>query len=101
MCNTTGVLTKEDKNYIETTIDKKLDQKLDEKLGEFAILMKQSFDKVFAILDTKADKKDVDERFDRLEYRMDTLEYKIVGGQSRRLEKVEDDVRIIKSKLKI
>lgn len=85
MCTISGVLTKEDKKYI------------DSKIEELASLVKSGFDNIL----TKDDGKAIDKRFDQLEYRMDIIEHKYIGSYDKRLEKVEDDVRIMKTKLKI
>lgn len=93
------MLDTQDKKYIEDLMDKKFD--------DFAMIMKGSFDQVyqkFYEVDKRFDQidkrfGDVDKRFDRLEYRMDVLEYKVVGGYGRRMDKIEDDLMVVKSKL--
>ncbi|GEM_PF-1186527 len=59
--------------------------------------LEKKMDEGFANVPTKIE---MNERFDKVEVRLDTLE-KSVGGYERRLEKVEDDVRVIKTKVGI
>jgi len=95
------MLTKQDKNYIEGMFDKKFD--------DLATIIQSSFKNVYEKFDAVDERFDavderfelIDERFDKLDYRMDVLEYKIVGGQGRRLDKIEDDVRTIKTSLNL
>ena len=66
-------------------------------LSEFAIMVQNGFRE---IMETKADKSDI-ERLDkdivRLETKIDRLDNKFEG----RIEKTEDNIRVIKTKLKI
>jgi hypothetical protein len=102
---TFSMLTKQDKNYIADAINNALDKKFD----DFATIIQSSFKNVyekFDAVDNRFDAVDarfesIDERFDKLDYRLDVLEYKIVGGQERRLDKIEDDVRTIKTSLNL
>ena len=105
------MLTKKDLfligELIDTKIDTKLDLKFDEKFEEFAILMQnkfraiheefrsvheefttvhEEFTTVHEILETKADKTDITR-----------LENKFEG----RIERVEDNMRIVKTTLKL
>lgn len=103
-----SMLTKDDKKYIEDRIEKKIDA--------LAIIIQKGFAEVFAKLDTKADKEDVkklenrmdnlgnrmdslEDRMYKIEGRMNTLEFRLVTGPNNRIDRVEDDIRIIKSKL--
>jgi hypothetical protein len=62
---------------------------LDIEFGEFAILMQTEFNNIYKILETKADKTDII----RLEGRF--------GGHENRICLLEDNNRLIKTKLKI
>lgn len=86
MCQTAEMLTKEDKKYIDNKID------------NLDIIIQSGFQQ---IMETKANKVDVDKVENNLTRRIDILEYKIVGGQIRRLDKIEDEMRIVKSKLNL
>ncbi len=73
---------------------------VDAKFADFAILMQNEFRAIHEILDTKADKTDID-RLDnnmiRLENNMTRIENKFEG----RIERVEDNMRIVKTTLKL
>lgn len=91
MCNTLAMLTKEDKDYITNHVDRKID--------ELAVLVQSGFKE---IIETKADKRDLEEtdkKIEKIDYRLDVIEYKLVGGQGRRIERLEDDIRIVKTKI--
>lgn len=88
-----NMLSKQDKQYI------------DKKFEDFALMVQRGFQE---INDTKADKSEVAEGFNRIEERlinmegrMNTLETKLVTVPNNRLDRVEDDIRIIKAKLNI
>ncbi|MCB9805814.1 hypothetical protein H6775_01480 [Candidatus Nomurabacteria bacterium] len=95
------MLTKQDKKYIEDRIEKKIDG--------LAIIIQKGFEEVFVRLDTKVDKGDfadmkrqivsLDKRVYSLEGRINTLEFKLVTAPNNRLDRVEDDIRMIKGKL--
>lgn len=84
------MLTKKDKKYIEDRIESKIDN--------LAILIQSGFKQIMA---TKADAEDVNKRFDKIDHRLDILEYKMIGTHGRRLDKVEDDIRMVKAKFKL
>jgi len=66
-----------------------------EEFSNFAILMQNEFKVIHAILETKADKIDLETKADKTD--IIRLENKLEG----RIEKAEDNIRIIKTKLKI
>lgn len=82
------MLTKQDRKYI--------DDLFDEKIGVLAIMIQNGFDELNR---NKADKTDLKTAIDRLEGRMNTLEFKLITAPNNRLDKVEDDIRQIKSKV--
>lgn len=61
-------------------------------------MIRSGFDET---LRTKADKTYLDNVEKKLERRIDILEYEVIGRQDRRLEIIEDDIRVIKSNLNI
>lgn len=85
------MLTLEDKKYIKDRIGKKIDN--------LAVLIQKSFAQVSLRADMEAIEVRMNDRFDKIDYRLDVIEYKIIGGQGRRLEKIEDDMRVVKTKL--
>ena len=93
------MLTKKDLFLIGELIDTKIDIKLDEKFEGFAILMQnefraihEEFRTVHETLETKANKVDTASKTD-----ITRLENKFEG----RIEKIEDNMRIVKTTLKI
>ncbi len=102
------MLTKQDRSYIDNLLDKRFDDfeiKMDAKFEALAIMIQNGFDEINR---NKADKADVDRieiklgnKMDKLEGRMNTLEFKLITAPSNRLDKVEDDVRQIKAKIGI
>jgi len=57
-------------------------------------LVDERFDSMKEEIDERFEK--VDERFDTMDERFDKLEF-MVGGHGRRLDKVEDNIRILKT----
>lgn len=87
------MLTKDDVKIISDLMDQKFDN--------FARIVKRS-------LDSKPDREEMEERFDILENRMDTFEnkldilsFRVEQNHSRRIEILEDDMRQMKTKLKM
>jgi len=72
---------------------------VDAKFTDFAILMQNEFRAIHEILETKADKVDTASKTDilRLENNITRLENKFEG----RIEKLEDNIRIVKTTLKL
>jgi hypothetical protein len=72
---------------------------VDAKFADFAILMQNEFRAIHEILDTKADKTDIDRLIETKADKTDILrlENKFEG----RIEKVEDNMRIVKTTLKL
>lgn len=106
-----AMLTKEDRKYIGDIFDKKFDEKFDKRFSEMAIMIQNGFEEVYKRLDTKVDKEDFyslkEEVHDlkgevfALKYDLGGLENRLIDGPNRRLDRVEDDVRIIKTKLSL
>ena len=74
---------------------------MDQKFDNFAIIVKNA-------LDSKPDREEMEERFSILENKMDTFEnkldilsFRVEQNHSRRIEILEDDVRQVKTKLKM
>lgn len=82
-------------DLIDTKVNAILDLKLDERFSEFAILMQNEFRVIHAILETKADKVDLETKADKTDILR--LENKFEG----RIERIEDNMRIVKTKLKL
>ena len=72
---------------------------IDAKFADFAILMQNEFRAIDEILETKADKVDTACKTDilRLENNITRIENKFEG----RIERVEDNMRIVKTTLKL
>jgi len=72
---------------------------IDVKFADFAILMQNEFRAIHEILDTKADKSDIDRLIETKADKTDILrlENKFEG----RIERVEDNMRIVKTTLKL
>lgn len=76
-------------------------------LEDFAIIVKNNFDRVderFEKIDERFDQVDkrfeqVDARFDAMDKRFDRIENVSIGNHERRIENIEDDIRIIKTKV--
>ena len=73
---------------LEERLENKLENKFDEKLGSFAIILKEHFDRI-------------DNRFDRLENKFDKLSFTVNQNHDRRIEILEDNMRVINNKLSI
>jgi len=78
------------------TVPKIVHEIVSEELSEFAMMVQNGFRE---IMETKADKADIATKIDieRLENSMTRIENKFEG----RIEKAEDNIRVIKTKLKI
>lgn len=75
----------------ETTMDKRFDaleEKFDRRIDDLAIITKEGFDRV-------------DARFEKVDERFDRIENISIGGHARRLDNLEDRVRVIETKTKI
>lgn len=72
---------------------------MDKRFEDFAILMQGEFSNIYSILETKADKSDIEKILETKADKTDIgrLEYKFEG----RLERNEDNIRIVKTKLKL
>lgn len=98
------MLTTEDVKIISDLMDTKFEDfegKVDTKFDNFAIMIKTA-------LDSKPDREEmderfnaIDERFDKLEHKVDVLSFRVDQNHDRRLDVIEDNVRQIKSKLKL
>ena len=65
-------------------------------------MVKGEFDRVYTRFDQVDERFDqIDKRFDNLESRLDHLESVFIASHDRRLDRLEDNVRIIKTVLKI
>jgi tetrahydromethanopterin S-methyltransferase subunit G len=78
-------------------------------IDTLAGIMKMSFDDLkedltrkmengFAEVDMRFD--EVDKRFDKVEYRLDVIEGKLINNHENRIVRLEDEVRVIKTKNK-
>lgn len=94
------MLNTKDLELIEGIVKKIVHEVVNSELSEFAIMVQNGFRE---IMETKADKADVATKIDienlesRLGAKIDRLDNKFEG----RIEKTEDNIRIIKTKLKI
>jgi hypothetical protein len=114
------MLTKQDRSYIDNLLDKRFDDfevrfesKMDAKFESLAIMIQRGFSECVTKTEFRDFKSDMDERFnsvderftsvdnhlDNLEGKMNTLEFKLITAPNNRLDKVEDDIRQIKSKV--
>jgi|CXWK01.1.fsa_nt_gi hypothetical protein len=69
-------------------------------LDDLAISVKNGFDRVderFAQIDVRFEQ--IDARFDQMDRRLDRIENVSVGNHERRIENIEDDIRLIKTKV--
>ncbi len=76
-------------------LEQTLEQKIDTRFDELAIMIKDSFEHVeerFEGIDNRLDK--IDDRFDR-------IENVSIGGHERRIEHLEDRMRIVETKSKL
>ncbi|MDA8611338.1 hypothetical protein N9L18_00540 [Candidatus Pacebacteria bacterium] len=80
---------------LEQKLDEKLDEKFDEKLGKFAIILKSNFDRIENRFDS------LENRFTILENKFDKLTFIVNQNHDRRIESLEDNMRIVKSRLSI
>jgi hypothetical protein len=67
-------------------IDERVPAIIDDKLSDFAVMVQNGFNEIHNILATKADKADIT----RLENKFE-----------RRIERLEDNMRVVKTKLKL
>ena|SRR3989338_7579576 len=73
---------------------------IDRSIESLAISIKNNFDRIderFEQVDRQFEQ--VDERFDQMDKRFDRIENVSMGGHERRIENLEDDVRIVKTKI--
>lgn len=93
------MLTKKDLELIGEVINQTVptivERIVEPKFEEFAILIQNEFRVIHSILETKADKADLETKADKTDILR--LENKFEG----RIERIEDDIRIVKTKLKI
>ena len=64
-------------------------------IEDLAVMTKNAFDRI----DRRFDK--MDERFDKVEARLDRIENLLIRGLENRMDRVEDKVRVVETKLKI
>ncbi len=70
-------------------------------LEKLAIMIKTGFDGTATKQEVTAGFEGVDKKFGELEYRLDRIENLIIRGQENRIEKLEDNMRLVKTKLDI
>lgn len=68
-------------------------------IHNLAVMTKNGFDEVHKDMDDKFKK--VDQRFDKVEGRLDKIENIIVANYDRRFERVEDNIRLLKTALRM
>lgn len=95
------------------SLDKKIDQKfglVDKRFEQMDQKFESMFQKTFDMIEhlaimTKDRFDEVEERFekrfDTVEFRLDRIEDLSIGGQERRIESLEDNMRLVKTKLKL
>jgi len=85
-------------------VDERVDAKLDRKFNSFAIMVQNGFSEVLSkietITNTMATKEDLEKLDKKLSSRMDRLESK-VEGHDRRFDYLDDNIRLIKTKIGI
>lgn len=64
-----------------------------------AIMTKEGFDHINGRVDGVEEK--FEKRFDGVDFRLDRIENISVGNQERRIENIEYDMRVVKTKLKL
>lgn len=67
-------------------------------IDTLARMVKEGFDRTAAKSELAEVKRDMDQRFDHMNDRFDRVENILYGGLSNRLEKLEDEVRVLKTK---
>ncbi len=76
-------------------------------LDDLAIMTKNNFDLVFEKFDRIDERfeqvdarfEQVDARFEQMDRRFDRIENISIGGHERRIENIEDDMRLVKTKV--
>ncbi len=63
-------------------------------IEDLAVMVKRGFDET-------AKKADVETQFDEMGKRLDRIENILIAGHDRRLYNAEDDIRVIKTKVRI
>ncbi len=57
----------------------------------------KGFERIESTMATKADVKHLEERIDKVETKVDRIENILIRAQDNRLDKLEDDVRVLKT----
>lgn len=92
------------REIINETVPQIVENIVEPKFEEFAMIMKNRFDEVDEALDKKADKTDIDSldnNMIRLENNMIRLENKITGIENKSEGRIENNIPIVKTKLKL
>ena len=82
----------------------RLETKMETVFDDFAVSIKQEFDRVEEKFDARFDQVDkrfeqIDVRFDQMDRRFDRIENVSIGNHDRRIENLEDSVRQVKTKI--
>ena len=64
-------------------------------LDDLALMTQQGFQEVHTEIGELRAR--VDERFEKVDVRLDRIEHLLIGGHDRRLDKIEDDMRVFLS----
>lgn len=86
-----SMLTKQDKTYINDLLDRRFE--------ELAIMIQNGFAEIIGrvnVLESGVEK--LEESVYELKTQVNTIEFKLINAPSNRLDKIEDDIRQIKSK---
>ena len=82
----------------------RLETKIETIFDDFAVSIKQEFDRIEEKFDARFDQVDkrfeqIDVRFDQMDRRFDRIENVSIGNHERRIENIEDDLRLVKTKI--
>ena len=89
-------------NRVETgfaELSATLSAKMESLIDNLAISVKNGFDQMVTKEEFEERMAGVDARFDQMDRRFDRIENVSIGGHERRLDNIEDDIRLIKTKV--